>query len=186
MRERDVDAPVREERWRVWMAAAQDGDAACYQKLLSELLPLVRGLVRARMRETDAVEDVVQDVLLSIHTARHTFRPERPLVPWVRAIARNAVIDRARRRARSRETELQEPDALAATPQDSQETLSPRMQRALDRLPHLQRQAVLLLKVESLSVEEAAARLGISQGALKLRAHRGYRSLRSLLGKERP
>jgi RNA polymerase sigma factor (sigma-70 family) len=183
MGERDLEARAREERWCGWMAAAQRGDAACYQKLLVELLPFVRSLVRARLRDA-ADDDVMQDVLLSIHMARHTFRTERRLTPWVRAIARNAVIDHARRRARSRETELETPDAVAASQVPTPEGLSPRMQRALDRLPDLQRQAVLLLKVEGLSVEEAATRLGVSRGAVKLRAHRGYRALRDLLGRE--
>jgi RNA polymerase sigma-70 factor, ECF subfamily len=183
MGERDRGVRAREERWRTWMAAAQGGDAAAYEKLLVELLPFVRSLVRARLRDA-AAEDVVQNVLLSIHTARHTFRPERPLGPWVRAIARNAVIDHARRRSRSRETELESPDAVAAPHVDGPERLSPRMQRALERLPDLQREAVLLLKVEGLSVEETATRLGVTQGAVKLRAHRGYRALRDLLGRD--
>jgi len=175
----------REERWRGWMVAAQDGDAACYQKLLGELLPFVRGVVRGRMGGEPAAEDVVQNVLISIHLSRHTFRAERPLTPWVRAIARNAVVDWARRRARSREVGIASADALAAPAPPPRQELSPGLARALGRLPDAQREAVWLLKVEGLTVTEAAARAGVSAGALKLRAHRGYRALRDLLGGER-
>jgi RNA polymerase sigma-70 factor (ECF subfamily) len=58
------------------------------------------------------------------------------------------------------------------------------MERALEQLPAVQREAVLLLKVEGLSVVEAATRARTTPGALKLRAHRGYKLLRDLLGRE--
>ena len=62
--------------------------------------------------------------------------------------------------------------------------LSPGITRALETLPDAQRQAVVLLKLEGLSVAEAAERIGITPGAVKLRAHRGYRALRDVLGRE--
>ncbi len=166
------------------MIAAQRGDAESYQRLLTELLPFVRGVVRGRLRDDAAADDVVQEVLLSIHTARHTYRPERPLRPWVRAIARNAVVDQVRRRARAREVALDSADGVAAPPGPPSRRLAPGLLRVLAGLPEAQRQAVMLLKVEGLSVGEAAKRAGVSPGALKLRAHRGYRALRDLLGRE--
>jgi RNA polymerase sigma-70 factor (ECF subfamily) len=167
------------------MVAAQRGDARAYEHLLEALLPFVRGIVGSRLRDPAAAEDVTQEVLLSIHTARHTYRSERPLLPWVRAIARNAVVDQLRRAGRRREVEL-DPVAHAPheTPDPLARRLSPGLERALQSLPASQREAVTLLKVEGLSVTDAAARLGVSPGALKLRAHRGYRALRDLLGRE--
>jgi len=167
------------------MVAAQRGDSESYQQLLVELLPFVRGLVRGRLGADPAVEDVVQEVLLSIHTARHTFRSERRLAPWVRTIARNAAIDHARRRGRqlARYTEVETETLAGESPELPPQGLSPAISRALEELPHAQRQAVVLLKLEGLSVAEAAARVGVTPGALKLRAHRGYRALRDLLGR---
>lgn len=184
-----IDSAERGARWREWMASAQRGDALAYERLLDELLPFVRGVVRARIGDDPGAEDVVQDVLLSIHTARHSFQPGRELEPWVRTIARNAVIDSVRRRNRQRARIADvETDTL---PQSSQERASAeaeplprRMERALEQLPAVQREAVLLLKVEGLSVIEAAQRARTTPGALKLRAHRGYRLLRDLLGRE--
>ncbi len=177
-------ADDRAERWRSWMIAAQGGDRDAYERLLVDLLSFVRQIVLARTRDAAVADDVTQEVLLSIHSARHTYRPERPLVPWVRAIARNATVDWARRRARRREVGL---DVAAEPSGDSspdREILSRGLERALQSLPDAQRQAVVLLKLEGLSVKEAAARTGISEGALKLRAHRGYRALRDLIGRE--
>ena len=188
MEEGPREDPEREGRWRSWMAAAQRGDRGAYGRLLEELLPFVRRVVRGRMTDPTAAEDVVSEVLLSIHTARHTYRAERPLAPWVRAIARNAVVDWARRRTRSlgRELPLEGVEPAAEESRAYPETLplSPGLRRALETLPEAQRQAVLLLKVEGLSVAEAAERAGVSPGALKLRAHRGYRAMRALLGRD--
>ncbi len=177
----------RETRWRAWMVAAQAGDPVSYEKLLLELLPMVRRFVVNRIFETAAVEDVVQNVFVSVHRARHTYRSERPFRPWLYAIARNAVIDHVRVRARRlrREVSLEadgvrepavEADAL------SDDRLSPRLEAALGALPAKQRQAVELIHVEGLSVAEAARRAGVSRSALKVRAHRGYRALRAQLG----
>lgn len=182
---RDLDA---ESRWRSWMSEAQRGDRSCYELLLVELLPFVRRIVRGRIGDRPAAEDIVQEVLLSIHTARHTYRSERPFTPWVRAIARNAVIDWRRRQSRlqRREVALEGHEVAGAVEPVTAVSgeLSPDLRRALETLPEPQRQAVLLLKVQGLSVSEAAEHVGISAGALKLRAHRGYRALRSVLGRE--
>jgi RNA polymerase sigma-70 factor (ECF subfamily) len=177
----------RERRWRAWMTLAQAGDAAAYEKLLLELLPHLRGFVRRRMTDTESAEDVVQNVLLSLHRARHTYRPERPFGPWLHAVARNAVVDQARSGARrqARERSLDEdgaPQPVAPEPAPPPgSALSPELAGALAELPSAQRQAVSLIHLQGLSVAEAAARVGVSRGALKVRAHRGYKALRELL-----
>jgi RNA polymerase sigma-70 factor (ECF subfamily) len=179
----------QERRWRERMIAAQAGDAVEYERLLLELLPAVRAMVRRRIRDHGVIEDVVQNVLLSLHRARHTYRSERPFGPWLRAIARNAVIDWSRRRARRAQREFPlpredtVPDPAPAFPEG--QTLSPALEQALGELPEAQREAVRLLQVEGLSVAEAALRVGVTPGALKVRAHRGYRALRERLGRER-
>lgn len=168
------------------MIAAQAGDGRVYEKLLLELLPYVRQQVAFRVREEAEREDVVQNVLVSLHRARHTYRPERPFVPWLRAVVRNASIDWLRARGRRLRHELSRDVGEMA--ESSYEPLLPREERlsselegALASLPPNQREAVELLHVEELSVAEAAERVGVSPGALKVRAHRGYQALRALL-----
>jgi RNA polymerase sigma-70 factor (ECF subfamily) len=184
-----TDSAERGARWREWMASAQRGDALAYERLLEELLPFVRGVVRARIGDDANAEDVVQDVLLAIHTARHTFQAGRELEPWVRTIARNAVIDSVRRRNRQRARDAGvEADSLPGSLHERRsaeaDPLPRALERALEQLPTVQREAVMLLKVEGLSVAEAAQRARTTPGALKLRAHRGYKLLRDVLGRE--
>ncbi len=164
------------------MVAAQDGDSEAYQRLLREILPVLRALVASRLGDPSSVDDVVQNVLLSIHQARHTYRPERRFGPWMRAIARNAVIDAQRaRNVRARREISFEGREWAGESEDPVEglgELSPDMSRALAELPRAQREAVELLHIHQLSVAAAADHLGISRGALRVRAHRGYKALR--------
>ena len=181
--------PDRESSWSEWMAAAQEGDAVAYERLLRDILSPIRALVGRRLADPSSVDDVVQNVLISIHQARHTFRPERPFGPWMRAIARNAVIDaqRARTTRARREVPMEDREWAAeeVDPTDAFEELSPRMAEALGELPSSQREAVELLHVHQLTVAEAAERVGTTPGALRVRAHRGYKALRARLRGER-
>lgn len=173
---------VPDEQWRAWMAAAQGGDRKAYEQLLRALLAPLRNFIRRRVSDPAAGEDLVQEVLFSIHRARHTFRPERPFAPWWRAIARNAIVDWLRKQGRRREqslegVELADESRIAS----DTEALSPELVEALEALPPNQRQAVELIHVHGLSVAEAAAQAGVTAGALKVRAHRGYKALRQRL-----
>jgi RNA polymerase sigma-70 factor (ECF subfamily) len=180
--------PERADRWRVFMVAAQNGDGAAYEKLLVDVIPMLRGIVRAKVWDHDAAEDVVQNILLSIHRARHTYRPERPFLPWLRAVARNAVFDHLRDRTRRQGREDPLLEFELAAPEEElpmlRDALSPELSDALGALPPAQRQAVELLQVQGLTVVEAAVRAGVSPGALKVRAHRGYRAMRARLAEE--
>lgn len=172
-------------RLSAWMQAAQGGDAAAYRNLLTTIQPKIRAIVRGKIREEAAAEDVVQNSLLSIHRGRSTYRAERPFGPWMRAIVRNSIIDyfRERKRRGDREIEL----VVEEWPDESEpsevrgEQLAPELAAALAALPQAQREAVTLIQVQGLSVAEAALRAGVSPGALKVRAHRGYRVMRQTL-----
>lgn len=176
-----------EDRWGAAMAAAQRGDEDAYRSLLQELLPFVRRQVRSRIHAPADAEDVVQNALIAIHRGRHTYRSERPFGPWLRTLVRNCMIDWFRERGRraARETAVEEPELFSAGVRDEEPgagDLAPALAAALAALPAKQREAVELLHVEGLTVAEAAVEAGITPGALKVRAHRGYRALRARLG----
>jgi RNA polymerase sigma-70 factor (ECF subfamily) len=176
----------RESDWANLMSRAQSGDGTAYAALLRETTPWLRALARKAGTETDDVEDAVQDILLTVHNIRHTFDPARPFAPWLQAIARHRLIDRARSRGRRRRRELPLEDhheTIAAPETNSHETESEarRLRAAVATLPEGQRQAVELLRMQELSVREAAARSGQSETALKVALHRAVKRLRSVL-----
>ena len=143
----------------------------------------LRALARSLLSDEGAAEDVLQDTWVTA-LQRPPGRRDR-VSGWLRAVTRNAVVDhlRARKRQQGREESLpeQEPAAPLEELPFLRDSLSPHLSQALSALPAAQRQAVELLQVQGLSVVEAAARAGVSPGALKVRAHRGYRAMRSRL-----
>jgi RNA polymerase sigma-70 factor (ECF subfamily) len=162
------------------MQRAQDGDAEAYRELLDDIGPELMRFLAHRMPDAAAAEDAYQDTILALHRARHTFLPERPLEPWLYAIARNVVSDHARRR-RSRARWEVATDVLPEAAAPPGDEARPELERALEGLPPAQREALEMLQVEGLTVEAAAARAGVTRGALKVRAHRAYKALKAML-----
>ncbi|UEM25183.1 sigma-70 family RNA polymerase sigma factor (plasmid) [Skermanella mucosa] len=177
----------------VLMRAAQAGNAAAYARLLREVAPIVRRTVGSRWGTGPDAEDIVQDVLLSVHAVRHAYDPGRPFLPWLLAIVRNRVADAARRHARRAVSEVAieaPPEAFSpehfagdAAGTDREGITSDRLRIAIADLPRRQRIAVELLKVDEMSLKEAAAATGMSVAALKVAMHRAIRSLRAALGR---
>ena len=170
------DRSVRRARW---MERVQDGDGDAYRALLDDIRPALLAFLQRRVADPHAVEDIYQETLIAMHRARHTYDPARPLEPWLFAIARNVAVDHNRRDlARlSRELLLETPPEAAA----AWEAGDGRLTEALGRLPPAQREAFEMLKIEGLSVAAGAARARISEGALRVRAHRAYKAIRAFL-----
>lgn len=165
------------------MAAAQEGDQGAYQRLLEAVRPIVYAYVRKRLNANEAAEDVCQEVLLTVHRVRHTYTPERPFEPWLFSIARSRLIDHLRRIKRISAIEVLT-DTVPEVPQMGAETTLENALEILERLPAGQREAFSMLKLEGLSTEEAAERVGITVSALKVRAHRAYKAIRKALSSE--
>jgi len=174
--------------WSILMARAQSGDAGAYLRLLEEITPYLRAFVSRRHTEPADVEDTVQDILLTVHAIRTTYDPARPFRPWLIAIAHRRAVDRLRRRrrTRSRETPLTPEHETMASPRSNLlETRSDgrALRKAVEALTPGQREAIRLLKLEEMSLKEAAAASGMSIASLKVATHRAVARLRKLLGK---
>ncbi len=183
-----ADRAEGDRTWSVLMAASQDGDSTAYARLLHEIVAFLRVLARRRV-PGEQIEDVVQDVLLTLHRIRHTYDPARPFLPWLAAIANRRAIDARRREVRLRAWETPATDLLEAladpTANRPEEVAALRawLRHAIDELPPKQREALRLVKLDELSVAEAAARSGQSAIAVKVNVHRGLLALRRTLRK---
>jgi len=179
---------MRELDWSMLMTRAQAGDRAAYRRLLVDIAPYLHSLARRQHRDPRDVEDAVQDVLLTVHAIRHTYDPGRPFGPWLVAIARRRLIDRLRRQGRTtaREVALDlehetfpAPEANLGEVEWNRRVLGD----AIERLPPGQRDAVLLLKLREMSLQQASAASGLSVPALKVAMHRAMKKLRKILAK---
>jgi RNA polymerase sigma-70 factor (ECF subfamily) len=167
------------------MRDAQDGRGDAYADLLVLLTAVSRRYVLSRLGRAPWVEDVVQETLLSVHVARHTYDRHRPFAPWFYAILKSRLIDAVRRERRTAGREiagqgLPEPSSTESTVGDEIDVEA--IRRALASLPERHRQVIHGLKYRDESVRDVAGRLGLSEAAVKVTAHRGYRMLKRLLG----
>jgi len=174
------------------MRAAQSGDTRAYSQLLYEITPRLRNIVRnqRRLLRPEDIEDLVQDILLSLHAVRATYDSQRPFMPWLLAIMRNRLADSARRYARRIVHEVQV-ENLPVTFSDMETNTDngvyrdpEALKKAIEVLPPGQRRAVEMLKLGEMSLKEAAAKSGMSVGALKVSVHRAMIALRKALTKE--
>ncbi len=164
----------------LWLRA-RDGDEAAYRQALQALAGRLRGFFARRLTALpDDVEDLVQETLLALHLQRATYDPAVPLGAWVFAIARHKLVDLFRRRGRREAlhdafddlAEHQLPEALPDA-QPARRDLA----LLLEQLPQAQRSAIMMIKLEGLTVAEASRRSGVSESALKVQVHRGLKTL---------
>jgi RNA polymerase sigma factor (sigma-70 family) len=183
------------ERWAEWMLLAQDGDRDAYQRLLLSVAPYLRGITHRYLGRGEDAEDAVQDILMIVHDIRHTYERGRPFKPWLSTIASRRCIDLLRRRSRRLQNEIAAdddmndrmdggpgPDETTSRLQDA-ETLH----HAVAGLSARQREAVRLLRLDEMSLNEAAAQSRQSIGSLKVACHRALKSLKQVLAqRDRP
>jgi RNA polymerase sigma-70 factor, ECF subfamily len=167
-------------RLKSLLVAALDGDSAAYQGFLLAVSQHIRAYVRRRLeRMQDDVEDIVQEVLIAVHNGRHTYSPDQPLTAWIYAIARYRMIDHLRRwyaheRAHVPLDDMSEMFSDA----DENASLAKRdITVLLNELPDRQRLPIMHVKLQGLSVAEAAAAIGMSESAVKVGIHRGLKAL---------
>jgi RNA polymerase sigma-70 factor, ECF subfamily len=161
----------------------QQGDADAASQLVSRVSPQIFQFFLAQVRDRSLSEDLLQDFWLRIHKARPTYRPGEPVLPWLYAIARRVQIDSYRRRKRIVTNEVQTENIQERATGEPPVTEQASISDLLARLPAAQREAVLLLKVTGLTLEEVARATGTTVGAVKQRAHRAYEALRKQLTK---
>ncbi len=163
------------------------GDNAAFGLVYDVLAPRLYGYLVRQTRDHARAEDLLQQTLLRMHRARDRFIVGAEVTPWAFAIARRLLIDTVRRGKREVLTDDGEPDAGAAPDPGADDRvagkeLEARIRHELSRLPASQRVAFELVKDEGLSMAEAAAVVGTTATAVKLRAHRAYEALRLALG----
>ncbi|HUS64986.1 MAG TPA: RNA polymerase sigma factor [Kofleriaceae bacterium] len=169
-----------------------EGDAAAFNALYASLAPRLLGYLIGLIGEKATAEDLLQQTFIKLHEARSVYVRGADPVPWLYTIAHRTCLDELRRRKRARVRVTHEGEVVAEPRADllghaegerSEEgdALSAVTRAALDQLPHNQREALVLTKVQGRSLREAAAITGSTPGAIKLRAHRAYVTLRALL-----
>jgi len=183
-----------------FMAAYAAGDTRAFDKLFTLLSPRVFAFFIRSLGDRALAEDLLQQTFLKLHRARDTYDRGRPVRPWLFTIAARVRTDELRRRGRAQEDLDETPEDRAmpaqvaafnvlAIEQDGSSRAA-LVREALARLSETQRAIIHLHRYEELTFAQIGESLGLSAGAVKLRAFRAYERLRAdlepLLARKEP
>jgi len=166
-----------------------DGDEAAFGEIFAGLAPRLRLFLQRMGGSADLAEDLTQETFLRIHHCRGSFARGKQVTPWAYAIARNCFVSHVR----SAKTKLAKASVAAdqvelpaiSSASVEEESIARQtaqvVTRTLASLTPARREAFVLLRYEGLSVAAAAQIVGISEGALKIRAFHAYEALRAAL-----
>lgn len=160
--------------------AAQAGDPAALERMLRELQPDIRRYARRQCHRGSVVEDVVQEALIVLYRRVGTVRDGAALTGWLlKVVARLCMLPvLGLLRGTDALTETDEARHFARMPTHE---LRIDVVRALESLPAMYRDILLLRDMEQLTIGEAAERLGITPEAVKSRLHRARALMREYL-----
>jgi len=167
---------AQEAQYRDWMLAALMGDAGAYRMLLSGLTRHLRAYY-ARRLDSGAAEDAVQETLIAIHARRASYDPKLPFTAWVYGIARYKLIDEYRRHKRRATVPLEEAGDLFGHDETQVAIAKRDVSKLLDKLTPAKRRLVSDIKLDGVSVADAAKRTGMSESAVKVSVHRAIKAL---------
>lgn len=178
---------------------AQEGDEYAFEQLHALLAPGLGRFVRRLIGDGQESEDVVQETLMALYLNLNRIEPVEKLRPYVFRIARNRCYDILRRGGRYEEVSIDAdddpmrvrvsfeiPDERATPPEEVAHwlLLQIEVREAMDSLPELQRQTLILYADEGLTYAEIAEVMGVNIGTIKSRLFHAKRTLRARLKPE--
>jgi RNA polymerase sigma-70 factor (ECF subfamily) len=185
-----MDVRSTEPELRALMIAGLGGDGAAHRTLLERLSHQLRGYFKGQLdrigRGPAEAEDLVQEALIAIHTRRHTYDASQPLTPWVYAIARYKFVDYLRRaHASMNDLPIESIEEITSRDDRGHVESNLDLEKLMAGLPPKMRQAIQAVKLDGLSVNEAAAKCGMSESNVKVSVHRGLKAMARLISEDR-
>jgi RNA polymerase sigma-70 factor, ECF subfamily len=164
--------------------ATRDHDA--FVELYRRYARAVFGLALRRLGDRGRAEDATQEAFASIwRSASRYDRGRGPGAPWLYTVARNAIVDGLRRSPEPPAEPSDTPSAEPGPPEQAETAwVAWRVHRALETLPHPEREVIELAYWSGLSQSEVAAFLGIPLGTVKTRTRSALARLADELGEE--
>lgn len=160
------------------------GDKPAYSSLLRETAKILRPYIAKRIFQTQDAEDVLQETLIAIHKVKHTYDGNRPYLPWAYAIANYKIQDRLRKLYSD---PLKNSSDLTVAENNSEENVTESglayedIAKEVEKLPQKQAKILSLMHKDGYTAKEVAAKIGMTESAVKVTAHRAYKVLRKRL-----
>lgn len=178
---------LRELSDRGLLSAHCSGDPDAFGELFRRHRDRMWALALRTTRDPELAADAVQEAFISAFRGADSFRGEAAVTSWLHRIVVNSCLDRLRRTKPS--VNLRDADlSVLADPHDHHRSVDVRLDvhDALERLPEVQRMALVLVDMHGVSIAEAATILEVAEGTIKSRCARGRAAMATLLGLATP
>ena len=170
------------------LARVAGGDRDAFGDLYRRYARAVLGLALRRLGDRGRAEDAVQEAFASIWRSARSYRRERgPVAPWLYTVARNAIVDGARRRPEPPMEAPDEPSGENGPPEQAEAAwLAWRVHSAIEQLPEHERPVIELAYWGGLSQSEISKFLHVPLGTVKTRTRSALARLADMLEEELP
>ena len=164
------------------VARAKEGDMDAIQYLYVRYADDVYGYVQSIVRDSHEAEDITQNVFAKLERSIVKYEQrEVPFTAWILRVARNAALDDMRSVRNRRIIPCEEVRTTDDWHEDVELERMDSLRRALERLPHAQREVLVLRHVAGLTPGEIAERLDKTEGSIHGLHHRGRHALQAAL-----
>jgi RNA polymerase sigma factor (sigma-70 family) len=160
------------------------GDAQAFDELVSEFYPKVSLFVQRLTGWNMDADEIVQEVFLAAWCHAKKYRGDASPLTWLRSIAMNECRRRYRRLGLWRRWKTDVGFKLTERTSDASDAPLHTKERAetvrlaIQQLPYLEREVVVLHYLEQQNIEQIAALLGIRRNVVDVRLHRARRRLK--------
>ena len=137
----------------------------------------------------EAAEDMVQMVFYKMLKYRHTFTGDGEFIHWMYSIARNTIIDEAKKSKKHSQYDSVDdhadriPGGVDTADQIDKKEQKIELHRAMSKLSDDQREILTMSRFQDLKHQEIAQIMNITEGAVKVRVHRAMCELKSIYTK---
>jgi RNA polymerase sigma-70 factor, ECF subfamily len=155
-----------------------------FRELIEAQIPRLRRYALALTRHPDHADDLVQDTLARALLKEQLWEPGTDIRAWLFTILHNLRVNEVRRGVHEGtmvDIEIVSSSMVATTDPTARRTLF-EIDRAMGQIPEEQRQVILLIGLEGMSYEDAAAVVGVPIGTIRSRLSRGRHALRVAMG----
>lgn len=168
------------------IASAADGDVSARDWLVRKWTPPVWRFCARMLGDEQDASDLTQDILLKVLANLERYDRGRSFSTWVFGIARNACIDEHRRRSHRRHDPIDEvaDAAPSVLHQITREQRAQQLRDALDQLPTMYKEVLVLYHFEHLKYAEIAEILDLPMGTVMNRIFRARQKVRALIDGE--
>ncbi len=166
---------------------AQRGDADAFEQLMTPLENLIWRVCWHYTGQRETASDCAQEAMIRIWRSLDGYRGECAFESWVYRIAANCSMDAMRKQKRDKSESIEPMREAGFDPADPEPGTEEKviaaerrrqLRECIARLPEDQREALILTQLEGVPYEEAAARLGTTEGTVKSRVNRAKAKLK--------